>query len=74
MATTLVDWVRLWSGGRLSGAIIERGAEDRADTPGWINVLWSEELGERVCGRARLGATPGRIELNPRKCRLSVRR
>jgi hypothetical protein len=66
VATALVDWVRLWSGGRLSVAIIERGAEDRADAPGWINVGWSEELGERACGRARIGANPGRIELHPR--------
>ena len=66
VATALVDWVRLWSGGRLSVAIIERGAADRADTAGWINVVWSEELGEGICGRARIGANPGRIELNPR--------
>jgi hypothetical protein len=66
VASTIQDVVPIWTGGRLSVAAIERGAEERPETPGWINVIWSEELGDRVCGRARLGADPGRIELNPR--------
>lgn len=64
VATTLAEWVPLWTGGRLRVAAIERGAEDRPETPGWINVVWTED--DRFCGRARLAANPGRIELNPR--------
>lgn len=66
VASTIEAVVPLWTGGRLGVAGLERGAEDRPETPGWINVIWSEELGDRVCGRARLGGNPGRIELNPR--------
>lgn len=66
VAATLAASVPAWTGGRLSVAAIERGTEDRGDVAGWINVIWSEELGADICGRARVGANPGRIELNPR--------
>ena len=74
-------WRRPWSSGCGSGVAV--GSVSRSSSAGLktepirrdgSTSVWSEELGERVCGRARLGATPGRIELNPRKCRLSVRR
>jgi hypothetical protein len=55
-----------WSGGRLSVATVERGTDTREGVPGWITVVWSEELGERTCGRAVVAGNPGRIQLHPR--------
>lgn len=66
VADTIATFVPLWTGGRLSVAAIERGSETREGTPGWITVVWSESLGDRVCGRARVGANPNIIELHPR--------
>jgi hypothetical protein len=66
VAATVAAWVPLWTGGRLTVGTIESGIEERPDTPGWINVIWTEDLGQQFCGRARVGANPGRIELHPR--------
>lgn len=73
VSEAIATGVQLWSGGRLSVAVIERGTDPREGVAGWINVSWNEALGDRVCGRARLGSNPGTIELHPRGegCRCS---
>lgn len=73
VATTIASAIGLWTGGRLAVAGIERGTDTRQGVPGWITVEWTEALGERVCGRAVVGANPGLIQLHPRNegCRCS---
>lgn len=55
-----------FTGGRLRVAQFERGPAPRPEERGWIVVEWTEALGDGFCGRAFVGANPGRIELHPR--------
>lgn len=73
VADAIARSVPLWTGGRLSVAAVERGTGTREGVPGWITVVWDDSLGDRVCGRARVGSDPGRIDLHPRNagCRCS---
>lgn len=58
--------VTVWSGGALRVDTVERGTGTREGESGWLTVVWEEALGDRVCGRAFVGANPGRIQLHPR--------
>lgn len=71
VAETIVAAVGEWTGGRLSVSQIERGTDTRRGVPGWITVVWTEELGDYLCGSALVGSVPGYIELHPRnpECR-----
>ncbi len=56
--------VPIWTGGHYT-AYIESGSNVRVDTPGWINILITNDPGERVtCGQAYVGRDPGEIDLN----------
>ena len=56
--------VQDYTGGRFSAPVIETGTATRAEAPGWINVnIIREEEDDNVCGRAFVGADPGRITL-----------
>lgn len=57
--------VMAYSGGTLSAAVIESGAESREETQGWINIyLRRDPPSERYCGYAYVGANPGSITLS----------
>lgn len=66
VADTIRRAVSVWSGGTLDVAQLERGSGTREGQPGWITVLWTEELGGYVCGDAHVGSNPGLIRLHPR--------
>lgn len=66
VAATVAAAVNEFTGGRLSLAAVERGTETHVNDPGWITVNWTEDLGDRVCGSARVGGNPGIINLHPR--------
>ncbi len=56
--------VPLWTGGQYA-AYVESGPDVRLSTPGWINILITNDPGERVtCGQSYVGRDPGEIELN----------
>ena len=59
------------TGGVLSAGTIEVGVEPREQRTGWINIDIVYEPGEDYCGRAFVGANPGRITLNYDRCRTS---
>lgn len=73
VTAAITSAVATWSGGRLRVDTVERGTGTREGESGWITVVWEEALGDRVCGRAFVGANPGRIQLHPRNagCRCS---
>ena len=55
--------VPLWTNG-LYAATIESGTAARDGTPGWINILITNDPGERVtCGQSYIGRDPGEINL-----------
>ena len=66
VAAAITSAVGTWSGGRLRVDTVERGTGTREGEAGWLTVIWDEALGDRVCGRAFVGANPGRIQLHPR--------
>lgn len=66
VAATITTAVSVWSGGALRVDTVERGTGRREGESGWLTVVWEEALGDRVCGRAFVGANPGRIQLHPR--------
>lgn len=59
------------TGGLLSAGTIEIGVEPREQRAGWINIDIVYEPDEDYCGRAFVGANPGRITLNYDRCRTS---
>lgn len=72
-ADAIVNAVRAWTGGRLSVLEVQRGTETREGVAGWITVIWTEALGDQVCGQAQIAGNPGTIKLHPRNngCRCS---
>jgi len=60
----LRDAAPLWSADRHPIEVIERGPDTRQGQSGWITVLFPSEVVAGACGRATLGSTTGRIELN----------
>jgi hypothetical protein len=56
----------LWSADRHPIEVIERGPDTRQGQSGWVTVLFPAEVVAGGCGRATLGSTTGRIELNYR--------
>jgi hypothetical protein len=55
--------VPAWTGGQYS-AVIESGRDLRLPTPGWINIVFTTDPGERVvCGQSYVGRDPGEINL-----------
>jgi hypothetical protein len=52
------------TGGQLEAGSIETGSEERPQQRGVINVLFIHEPESEFCGRALVGADPGRITLN----------
>ena len=55
--------VPVWTGG-LYSASIESGTTTRDGAPGWINILITNDPGERVtCGQSYIGRDPGEINL-----------
>jgi hypothetical protein len=65
---TIPDAVRQFSGGRLTVAQLETGTETRLPTNLWINVHILRDPSSEVCGRAKIGANPGEIELWDDRC------
>ena len=59
------------TGGLLTAGTIEVGVETRAQRSDWINIQIVHEPEEDYCGRAFVGANPGRITLNYDRCRTS---
>src|SRR4051812_707637 len=60
----VVRAVPLWTGGQYT-ANIESGPDVRLSTPGWINILITNDPGEHVtCGQSYIGRDPGEINLN----------
>jgi hypothetical protein len=56
--------VPLWTAGQYV-AYIESGSDVRLSTPGWVNILITNDPGERVtCGQSYIGRDPGEINLN----------
>lgn len=72
-ADAIVNAVRAWTGGRLDVLEVQRGTDTREGVAGWITVIWSEALGDQVCGQAQIAGNPGVIKLHPRNngCRCS---
>jgi hypothetical protein len=60
----LRDTAPLWSAGRHPLEVIERGQEARLGQSGWVTVVFPGEIANGGCGKATLGSTTGRIELN----------
>jgi hypothetical protein len=56
----------VWSAGRLPVEVVERGPDTREGQSGWVTVLFAPEIVPGTCGRATLGSSTGRIELNYR--------
>jgi hypothetical protein len=54
--------------GRLEAGAIEIGSGDRAPQRGFITVEITYEPNESYCGRAQVGANPGRIWFNYERC------
>ena len=70
--TSLIDGVRMFSGGRFT-ATIEQGADERPPQVGWINVDIRQNtalvVGDSVCGVAQtIGGNPNKIELRLERC------
>ena len=57
------------TGGLLSVGTIEVGVTAREQRAGWINIDIVYQPNEDFCGRAFVGANPGRITLNYDRCR-----
>ncbi|MGZ8868827.1 MAG: hypothetical protein ACXW2P_10820, partial [Thermoanaerobaculia bacterium] len=68
---TLREVVPQLTGGVLSAGTIEVGVVAREQRAGWINIDILYEPDEDYCGRAFVGANPGRITLNYDRCRTS---
>ena len=64
--SALRDVAASLSGGRYPLDIITRGPETKAGQSGWVTVMFSGEAEVGGCGKATLGSTTGRIELNYR--------
>lgn len=54
--------------GGLMTAALEEGTETPPSTTGWVRVLIMRDPAEEVCGRAFVGANPGRITLYSDTC------
>jgi hypothetical protein len=67
VASTLQKAVPALSGNTLHVVAVETGPEDPRRS-GWITVDFLEDPMSNVCGRAWVGADPGRIELNLNRC------
>ena len=65
-ADAIIGAIRAWSGGRYAAVEVQRGGESREGVPGWLTVVWTEALGDGLCGQARIGANPGLVQLHPR--------
>ena len=65
---TIPESVRVWTGGRLSVAVLETGPETRPLTNGWIRVNIERDPAARYCGVANVGANPGDITLYDDRC------
>lgn len=52
------------TGGLFEAGTIEHGSDARAEQAGQIVVKFFSDAGAGLCGRARVGADPGEIELN----------
>jgi hypothetical protein len=65
---TIPDAVRQFSGGRLTVAQLETGTETRPATNLWINVHILRDPASEFCGRSKIGANPGEIELWDDRC------
>jgi len=63
-----------FTAGKLSAAAIESGTDVRPDTPGWINVDIFRASDLTACGRAFVGADPGRIMLYDDVCNCGSRK
>ena len=60
----LRDVASTWSGNRYSLEVVTRGPETKLGQSGWVTVMFSGPADITGCGRATLGSTTGRIELN----------
>ena len=60
----LRDSAPLWSADRHSLEVIERGPETRLGESGWVAVVFPGQVVAGGCGKATLGSTTGRMELN----------
>ncbi len=72
VTTSLIDGVRMFSGGTFT-TTIEHGVDERPPQAGWINVDIRQNLalvvGDDVCGVAQtVGGNPNRIELRLERC------
>ena len=62
--TALRDAAPLWSADRHPLEVIERGPHTRLGQSGWVTVIFPGEVVTGGCGKATLGSTTGRMELN----------
>jgi hypothetical protein len=60
----LRDVASTWSADKYPVEVVTRGPETKFSQSGWITVLFASQGESRGCGRATLGSTTGRIELN----------
>jgi hypothetical protein len=60
--------VQAWSGGTLNVAGVERGAEARQRTVGWIMIEFVDDPDATFCGHAVVGASDGRMTFNYNRC------
>jgi len=70
----LLRGVPAFTAGKLTAAAIESGTDVRPDTPGWINVDIFRTSDGTACGRAFVGADPGRITLYDDLCSCGSRK
>jgi hypothetical protein len=61
---TVREMVPAWSAGRLTPAVIERGAGSRQGQDGWISIVWDKTLNS--CGLSDVGVSGGLVRLFPR--------
>jgi hypothetical protein len=68
MVRTIRNAVPQATAGRYQAGVIETGSGDRTLVPGFINVEITYEPEANYCGRANVGANPGRIWINYDRC------